>query len=120
MNYVKRKDNLGGSLIGPPRFTLAFLRNTNLIGPTRQATIASLLNWVRDNLVHFYGAATYETMEQHWQYRGCRRCHASCPVRIRPSLARSQFARWTAGCHGTTGFLRNVLRAVNIPVQTAD
>jgi hypothetical protein len=24
---------------------------------------------------------------------------------------------WTAGCHGTTGLLRNVLRAVNIPVQ---
>ena len=24
---------------------------------------------------------------------------------------------WTAGCHGTTGFLRNVLRAVNVPVQ---
>jgi hypothetical protein len=27
------------------------------------------------------------------------------------------FARWTAGCHGTSGCLRNVLRAVNIPVQ---
>ena len=25
------------------------------------------------------------------------------------------FEHWTAGCHGTTGFLRNVLRAV--PVQ---
>ena len=27
------------------------------------------------------------------------------------------FAHWTAGCHGTTGLLRNVLRAVNVPVQ---
>lgn len=27
------------------------------------------------------------------------------------------FEHWTAGCHGTTGFLRNVLRAVNVPVQ---
>ena len=47
VNYVKRKDNVGGSLIGPPRFTLAFLRNSNLVGPTRQATIANLLNWVQ-------------------------------------------------------------------------
>ena len=27
------------------------------------------------------------------------------------------FEHWTAGCHGTTGLLRNVLRAVNVPVQ---
>jgi hypothetical protein len=118
VNYVKRKDNLGGSLIGPPRYTLAFLRNNSLVGATRQATIANLLDWVRDNLVHFYGDADYQTMEQHWQYRGL------------PPLSRivvgttttypgasPAFGHWTAGCHGTTGFLRNVLRAANIPVQ---
>ena len=39
-NYLNRKDNLGGSLIAPPRFTLAFLRNGNIVGSTRAATIA--------------------------------------------------------------------------------
>ena len=116
--YIKRKDNLGGSLIGPPRFTLAFLRNGNLVGATRQATIAALLNWVRDNFVHFYGSANYQTMEQHWQYRGLPPLSrvVSGTTSTYPG-ATPQFARWTAGCHGTTGFLRNVLRAVNIPVQ---
>ena len=55
-NYVNRKDILGGSLIAPPRFTLAFLRTANLVGGTRAATIAQLLDWCRDNLSHFYGA----------------------------------------------------------------
>jgi hypothetical protein len=117
-NYVKRKDNLGGTLIGPPRFTLAFLRNGNLVGATRQATIANLLNWARDNLVHFFGSANYQTMEQHWQYRGLPPMTrvVSGTTSTFPG-ATPQFARWTAGCHGTTGLLRNVLRAVNIPVQ---
>lgn len=69
-NFVKRKDNLGASLIAPPRYTLAFLRNANLVGATRAETISRLLDWARDNLVHFYGAADYGTMQEHWQYRG--------------------------------------------------
>jgi hypothetical protein len=117
-NYVNRKDNLGSSLIAPPRYTLAVLRNTNLVAGTRAATIARLLDWALDNLVHFYGAASYATMEQHWQYRGLppitriiAGTTSTYPGAITP------FAHWTAGCHGTSGFLRNVLRAVNIPVQ---
>ena len=82
-NYVERKDNLGGSLIAPPRYTLAFLRNANLVAPTRAATIARLLDWGRDNLVHFYGAASYGAMEQHWQYRACRRSRESSRGRPR-------------------------------------
>ena len=116
-NYVKRRENRGGSLIAPPRFTLAFMRTANLIGATRPATIAALLDWCRDNLVHFYGAADYGTMDEHWQYRGLppiTRIIAGT-TSTRPGTA--TFAHWTAGCHGTTGFLRNVLRAVNIPVQ---
>jgi hypothetical protein len=118
LNYVNRKDNLGGSLIAPPRFTLAFLRNRNLVGTTRATTIASLLDWCRDNLVHFYGAADYGTMEQHWQYRGLPPITrvVGGTISTYPG-AMTTTEHWTAGCHGTTGFLRNVLRAVNIPVQ---
>ena len=117
-NYLNRKDNLGGSLIAPPRFTLAFLRNGNMVGSTRAATIASLLNWCRDNMVHFYGGADYGTMDQHWQYRGLppiTRVIAGTVSTYQGAMTTSE--HWTAGCHGTTGFLRNVLRAVNVPVQ---
>lgn len=117
-NYVKRKDNLGASLIAPPRYTLAFLRNSNLVGATRAETIGRLLDWARDNLVHFFGAADFGTMEQHWQYRGLP------PItRVIAGTTSTYpgngigFAHWTAGCQGTVGFVRNVLRAVNIPVH---
>ena len=117
-NYVKRKDNLGNSLIAPPRFTLSFLRNANLVGATRATTIASLLDWCRDNLVHFYGSADYGTMEQHWQYRGLppiTRVIGGTITTYPGAMTTTE--HWTAGCHGTTGLLRNVLRSVNIPVQ---
>ena len=116
-NYVNRKDNLGGSLIAPPRFTLAYLRNANLVGTTRAATIASSLDWCRDNLVHFYGSADYGTMEQHWQYRGLPPITRVVAGTTSTYPGGTTFEHWTAGCHGTTGFLRNVLRAVNVPVQ---
>jgi hypothetical protein len=117
-NFVKRKDNLGLSMIAPPRYTLAFLRNTNLVGATRAETISRLLDWARDNLAHFFGAPDYGTMEQHWQYRGLppitRVLEGTTSTYPGSPLG---FAHWTAGCHGTAGLLRNVLRAVNIPVH---
>jgi hypothetical protein len=116
-NYVHRKDNLGGSLIAPPRYTLAFLRNANLVSATRATTITSLLNWCRDNLVHFYDAPTYGVMEQHWQYRGIPPITRVLDGTTSTYPNATTFEHWTAGCHGTTGLLRNVLRAVNIPVQ---
>ena len=116
-NYVNWKDNLGGSLIAPPRFTLAYLRTANLVGGTRAATIAQLLDWCRDNMVHFYGSADYGTMEQHWQYRGIPPITRVVDGTTSTFTGATTFEHWTAGCHGTTGFLRNVLRAVNVPVQ---
>lgn len=117
-NYLHRKDNLGGSLIAPPRFTLAFLRNANLVGATRATTITSLLNWCRDNLIHFYGGADYGTMDQTWQYRGLPPITRVIDGTVSTYMgAMTTTEHWTAGCHGTTGLLRNVLRAVNIPVQ---
>lgn len=116
-NYVTRTSNRGGSLIAPPRFTLAFLRRANLVGATRAETIARLLDWARDNLAHFYGYANYGTMEQHWQYRGLPPITHVIGGTTSTAVNPPEFAHWTAGCHGTTGFLRNVLRAVNIPVH---
>jgi hypothetical protein len=114
-NFILRKDNRGGSLLAPPRYTYAFLAKNRLVGATTLATIGNLLQWARDNLVHFFGAATYSTMEKHWQYRGLPPITRIIEGTVYPDAI--GFAHWTAGCHGTGGFLRNVLAAVNIPVH---
>ncbi len=113
--FVKRKDNLGASLIAPPRYTAAFLELNGLRGPTRLTTIANLLQWAGTNLVHSFGGDSYGDMEAYWQYRGLP--PITRIVEGTTSSAVNEFEHWTSGCHGTAGFLRNVLRAVNIPVQ---
>jgi hypothetical protein len=114
-NYVHRKDNLGASLIGPPRYTYAFLSKTGLIGATRLDTIGNVLNWARDNLTHFFGSSTYLNTELHWQYRGWPPVTRIIEGTTHTDL--NEFRHWTAGCHGTFAFIRHLLRAVNIPVQ---
>jgi hypothetical protein len=67
---------------------------------------------------HFLGTGTAKDMEDTWHYRGL----ASVQRVIEgthnhnPEVS-NEFSHWTAGCHGTTGFLRAVLRTVNIPVE---
>jgi hypothetical protein len=116
-NYVQRNDNLGESMIAPPWFTFAFLKNGSIVGGTRLVSIGALLQWCSANLAHFYGAFTYQETENHWQYRGNPPITSIINGTTNPTLTSSQFAHWTAGCHGTTGFIRNVLRAINIPVH---
>lgn len=117
-NYVKRKDNLGASLIAPPWYTYAFLVNSSVIGASRIETIGNLLQWASDNLTHYYGAFAYKETENHWQYRGIPPITRIIEGTINPTIGLDgQLAHWTAGCHGTTGFIRNVLRVVNIPVH---
>lgn len=114
-NYVRPSGNMGASLPAPPRYTYAFLHNSNLIGSSRENTIVRLLDWSSQNLSHFYGASTMKNHEEHWQFRGPPPITRIVEGTIRVGETTPQ--HWTAGCHGTTGFWRNVLRAANIPVQ---
>jgi hypothetical protein len=84
----------------------------------RRHTIALLVEWCRANMTHYAGPYITASMKHTWQYDGfapvsrvIAGTHGS-DYSI-PSL---DFRHWTAGCHGTGGFLRAVLRAVNIPV----
>ncbi len=104
----------GRATPAPPAWTFNFLKSNGLIGNTRHQTIVNLLNWSRNNMIHFYGAYNFKRTEEIWQYRG----HP--PVsRVVSGTTDSQygFKHWTAGCHGTAGWYRVVLRAANIPVQ---
>ena len=103
-----------------PTFTYAFLTQNNLIGSTAIDTIARTLNWCRWNLSHYLGAFTPQNAEYHWQYRGLapvRRIIEGTPL-LDPQYSGGAPTpkHWTPGCWGTSGFLRSLLRAVNIPV----
>jgi hypothetical protein len=117
--YCIGNDIVHGWIVpAPPLFTYHFLVSNHLIDPrSRPDTIANLLNWCRSNLNHFNGGYTAANMQAVWQYRGL----PPMPRVIEGTTDTSQpelgFHCFTAGCWGTTGFLRAALRAVNIPVQ---
>ena len=105
-----------------PDFSFQFLSDNNMIAQDRLRTIGNLVNWCRYNMKHFIGRFTAENAENHWQYRG------TTPVSrvISGTMFHSSFwnaelfSHHTGGCWGTTAFLREVLRVVNIPVKRAD
>ena len=112
-----RADNRPQTAFAPPMWTYPWLRQAGLMGATRQETIGKVLEWMRQNMVHFYGQATFGTYSAVWQYRGwvpLSKLVAGTVDASNPGLGSQH---WTAGCHGSVGFLHEVLRVVNIPVQ---
>jgi hypothetical protein len=101
-----------------PEFTWAFLVSNNLIGTDRLTTIARVLDWCRNNLLHFSGAGTAADMTAHWGYAG----HPPVSSVINGTVCTLNpewgIRHYTAGCWGTTAFLQAVLRTVNIPVES--
>jgi hypothetical protein len=99
---------------GDPVRTFRFIRTLGLDGATSHGVIERLLDWCRANLIHFLGGSPDQYLN-HWQYSGYP------PVeRIISGTMREHPADWghfTEGCHGTLGFLRAVLRTVNLPVE---
>lgn len=110
-----------GVVPAPPWTTLEFLYRNYLYNClSRLAIIRRVLDWCRDNLRHFQGGIEARNMEDQWQYRGCppvSRILAGTPF---PGGGGPGIAHRTAGCWGTTAFLRAILRVVNIPVKLED
>lgn len=113
-----RIDSMHGHIVpAPPIRSYEFLGTAGLIGVSRLDTLASVIDWCRANLVHFSGGTTAANMEDQWQYRGyppLTRVLSGTPRTSHPELG---VMHRTAGCWGTTGFLRALLRVVNIPVK---
>ena len=110
----------------PPDATFEFLSANLMIAQDRLQTIETLLEWCR-GLVHFLGGLTAKNMEGHWQYRGempvSRVLSGTTPIFYPYKKGDTSppreltYGHYTAGCWGTTAFLRAVLRVVNIPVM---
>ncbi len=105
--------NHGSATLGDPVRIYDFLDEEKLIGITRWGTIGRLLGWCRDYLYHFKDGNTPENYQDHWQYEGYPPVERIISGTVHPDLG---FQHFTAGCWGTTGFLRMVFRTINIPV----
>ena len=110
----------GEALAAPPDYLQSFLADNSLIGASRLETIGRLLDWSRQHLRHamtYFDLEPTKQVEAVWQYRGLppvsRMIEGTVPTPDPDRGLRS----WTAGCHGTYGFLRSVLRVANIPVR---
>lgn len=107
----------GRALPASPRKCYEFLRTNNLVADTALKTIGRLLDWCRSNLIHFAGAFTTKNCEDQWQYRGYPPVARVLDGTVRTSTPASGVRHRTAGCRGTCGFIRLMLRTVNIPVK---
>ena len=104
-----------------------FFIDARIIRATPFETIARMLEWCRDHMVHYYDLfdedlvelPAREQYEAFWHYTGF-------PPVVRiiegtvvsdPRFPDTRPRSWTAGCTGTTRFLRSVLRVLNIPVR---
>ncbi len=108
--------DLGAATPGDPYRTYTFLLNNNLLGASRLDTVIRLIDWCR-RMVHFTGGWEASNIYDQWQYYGfppVERIISGTPVLSRPG---DPGRHRTGGCWGTTGFLRAVLRTVNIPVE---
>ncbi len=116
-NGYEIQDLQGGHVVpASPHTMYTFLQDNDLIGAYRYGTIVRMVEWCHNNLSHHIGPHTAKNCQNVWQYRG------EAPV-LRTIKGTKDHANpdygvrhWTAGCHGTAGFLRAVLRTVNIPV----
>lgn len=112
--WTQSLDN-GAATPGDPLQTFAFLRDQGLLRSDIVGTIERVLEWCRDNLEHYA-----EVQFDYWQYRGqapVERIIAGTAVHAPGRDYDGRFRHWTAGCAGTCGFLKMVLRTANIPVK---
>jgi len=107
--------SVGFSLPASPDTTIDFLLSNQLVAATRRDTIGAFLSWERQNLQHLYNIKGLAgEMEAAYGYRGFP---PAATVLSGSDHAPDGFAHWIMGCYGNTGFLRSMLRVLNIPVE---
>ena len=113
--YVIASDH-GWVTPGDPLAVYDFLVDRDLVAETRLKTIYRVMDWCRAKLMHFGKGLEVSNCQDYWQYAGYPPVKRILEGTLHPNYASDPPRHWTAGCHGTVGFLRAVLRTVNIPV----
>ena len=119
-----RADNLPKTVFAPPKWTYPFLKEAGLVDTTPKDTICRVLDWMRHNMAHYQqgsnglgGDDSFASYFAVWHYRGYPPLSKIIIGTIDSNNPSMGAQHWTAGCHGSVGFLNAVLRVVNIPVQ---
>jgi hypothetical protein len=116
-NGYEIQDPKGGYVVPASPHTMhRFLKDNDLIGTDRHGTIVRVIKWCHHKLNHYNGGYTTKTYHDVWQYRGEAPVLRTLEGTTDQAYAYFGVRHWTAGCHGTAGFLRAILRTVNIPV----
>ncbi|TMQ04762.1 MAG: hypothetical protein E6J90_50640 [Deltaproteobacteria bacterium] len=113
--YAVRTFDQNMATPGDPVRVFRFLRDHDLIAGNSRATVARVLGWCRSNLVHFNNSLDWQA---YWQYGGYPPVERVLAGTFYSHATDPPQTHWTAGCHGTGGFLKAVLRTVNIPVES--
>jgi hypothetical protein len=103
----------------PPLVTAAYVASHNLLCSNRVESIAETVFWAR-NLQHFLGSDPAQAELDYWHYAGnppVSRILAGTHYTGTDTTVGTNLTQWTLGCHGTTGLLKSLLRAINIPVE---
>jgi len=112
-----RADNRPRTTFGDPKWTYPWLRQAGIPGATRLASIGAVLDWMRHNLWHFFDVDDFGRDFAVWQYRGYSPLSRIINGTVDSGNPGYGVQHWTAGCHGSVGFMHAILRALNIPVQ---
>ena len=121
----------GYSTLAPPDFVYAFLKandipnhakvaagqvNSSVLYDAKMLAIGRLLAWCGDRMSHYVDANKPGAEMAHWQYHGCppvaRIIRGTVNAAFSPTIR-----HWTAGCFGTSAFLRAVARTMNLAVD---
>jgi hypothetical protein len=112
-----RANNRPRTSFADPRWTFRWLQQAGIVGSTRLATIGGTLDWMRQNMTHFFGGDNFGNDAAIWQYRGWSPISSIVFGTTDANNPGYGVRHWTAGCHGSTGFVHSALRVLNIPVQ---
>jgi hypothetical protein len=112
-----RANNRPKTTFAHPMWSYGWMSGAGIVGGTRIESIGGLLEWMRRNMVHFYGGETFGIADNVWQYRGYPPLSRIVAGTVDLGNPGEGTQHWTLGCHGSVGFLAAALRALNIPVQ---
>lgn len=100
-----------------PMWTYQWMKGAGIPAGTKLASIGGVLEWMRQNMVHFYGTDDFSTCNAVWQYKGYPPISRIIGGTVDANNPGQGTQHWTLGCHGSVGFLAATLRSLNIPVQ---
>ncbi len=105
----------GSITCGDPSRIFPFILEQDFIADTHEASIINVLDWCKENLVHYHGSFKTWNVNNQWQYKGYPPIERIISGTPDLSGTTPGISHRSSACHGTSGFLKGILRLMNIP-----